>query len=90
MIKSVTNSEELMQAFNENFNALLSGDRKLPFAKEVNNTLGKMSNEIRNRLIYKTFVGDRSDNLEWYSKAKQISIEDSPSKIMKGKLKKSA
>lgn len=73
MITKVNNAQDALQAFNENLDCLLTGKRKLPFVKEVNNTLGKMCNVVKMQLLHKHLVGDKT-HLAWFTETKQIEM----------------
>lgn len=73
MITKINNANDALMAFNENFEALLTKKRTVPFAKEVNNTLGKMCGVVKMQLIYKALVGDKN-HLSWFNDAKQIEM----------------
>lgn len=70
MIKQISNSTECLQALNENLYGLLSGTRKPPIVKEVNNTIGKMQNEIKMQLFTKDQMGDKTP-LDWFAEPKK-------------------
>lgn len=81
MITKINNADDALQAFNENFEGILSGKRKLPVAKEINNNLGKMMGVIKMQLMHKVIVGDRTP-LQWFGDVgpSQIQIESKPEK----------
>jgi hypothetical protein len=76
MITKIENSDDMLQAVNENLDGLLTGKRKLPMAKEVNNTLGKYLGTIKMQLIYKSLIGD-------YSRLKWFVADDDERKLLK-------
>lgn len=73
MITKVNNAQDAIQAFNENLECLLTGKRKLPFVKEVNNSLGKMCGVVKMQLMHKALIGDRTP-LVWFTETKQIEM----------------
>lgn len=74
MITTVTNSHDMRQALNENLNGLLTGKRKPLVVKEVNNTLGKMLNDVKMEIMQNAMSGNRNQ-ISWFDKnyTKQIS-----------------
>lgn len=66
MITSVNNSTEMRQALNENLHALLTKKRKLPMAKEVNNTLGKMLIDVKMEIMNNAMTGNR-EGITWFA-----------------------
>jgi hypothetical protein len=61
----IHNAKDAIDAYNENLEGLLSGKRKLPLAKEVNNTLGKLCGVVKMELIHKSITGDRGP-MDWF------------------------
>lgn len=66
---------DIMDIHNDNLQMFLTGKRKIKDFKEVTNALGKMSAEKKNLLIYKSVIGDHSNNVEWYSSSLQLPDE---------------
>lgn len=67
MITKVKNSAEMRAALNENLEGLLTGKRKTPLVKEVNNTLGKMLSDVKMEIMNKQLTGDKSE-VGWFKK----------------------
>lgn len=67
MITAITCSKDMRQALNENLHGLLTGKRKPLIVKEVNNTLGKLLNDVKMELMYKALSGDRTA-VAWFDK----------------------
>lgn len=67
MITSITNSQDMRQALNENLHGLLTGKRKPLIVKEVNNTLGKMLADVKMEMMQKMLAGDRN-GISWYDR----------------------
>lgn len=67
MITSITNSQDMRQALNENLHGLLTGKRKPLIVKEVNNTLGKMLSDVKMEMMQKMLSGDRS-GISWFDR----------------------
>lgn len=67
MVTTITCSQDMRQALNENLHGLLVGTRKPLIVKEVNNTLGKLLNDVKMELMCKALSGDRTV-LHWYDK----------------------
>lgn len=68
----VATPQDAIQVLNENLDGLLSGTRKVPVVKEVNNTLGKMLDVHKLEAISKNLSGDKNP-LAWFNQQKQIS-----------------
>jgi len=60
MITQINNSTDIRQALNENLHGLLTGKRKPLIVKEVNNTLGKILNDVKMEIMNKALSGDRT------------------------------
>ena len=71
MVTKVTNSQEIREALNENLEAILTGKRKLIVAKEVNNTLGKILNDVKMELMQNAITGNR-EQIGWFNNQKQL------------------
>lgn len=87
MITTVTNSQDMRQALNENLHGLLTKTRKPLIVKEVNNTLGKMLMDVKMEMMQSALSGSRS-TITWFdrniSSTRQIS--DTPlKKVANGK-----
>jgi hypothetical protein len=67
MLTEVTCSTDMRKALNENLHGLLTGRRKPPIVKEVNNTLGKMLNDVKMELMHKALTADRTQ-IKWFDK----------------------
>lgn len=67
MITEVTCSNDMRKALNENLHGLLTGKRKQPVVKEVNNTLGKLLADVKMELIQNALSGNRN-NISWFDK----------------------
>lgn len=72
MVTKVQNSTDMRKALNENLHALLTKKRKLPVAKEVNNTLGKMLLDVRMELMQNAMSGN-SQQISWFNNQKQLT-----------------
>lgn len=60
MTTKITNSQDFLDAFNENFEGLLTKKRKLPVANAVNKSLAILNNYIGRQLLYRAQCGDTS------------------------------
>lgn len=67
MTTAITCSKDMRQALNENLHGLLTGKRKPLIVKEVNNTLGKLLNDVKMELMYKALSGDRTP-VSWFDR----------------------
>lgn len=67
MITTVTCSADMRQALNENLHSLLTGKRKPLIVKEVNNTLGKMLNDVKMELMNNALSG-RKMGINWFDR----------------------
>ena len=75
MITTVTCSNDMRQALNENLHGLLTGKRKPLVVKEVNNTLGKMLNDVKMEIMQNMLAGNRT-TIHWFDKnIKQLDNE---------------
>lgn len=74
MITRVKNSDDAILAFNENLEGLLTGKRKPMVVKEVNNTLGKLTNVVKMELMHKAITGDK-ERMEWFDKPQKQLIK---------------
>lgn len=66
MTTTVNCSLDMRKALNENLDGLLTGKRKPLIVKEVNNTLGKMLNDVKMELMCKALSGDKT-TLKWFN-----------------------
>jgi hypothetical protein len=66
MITQIANAQDALAALNENFEKLVKKERNPLMAKEVNNTIGKMTNVVKTQLAQKMWTGDRKPIL-WLS-----------------------
>jgi hypothetical protein len=57
----------MRQALNENLHALLTNKRKPLIVKEVNNTLGKMLNDVKMELMNNALSGQRK-GINWFDR----------------------
>jgi hypothetical protein len=62
----------MREALNENLYGLLTGKRKPLIVKEVNNTLGKMLNDVKMEMMQNALSGNR-ETITWFNHQKQIS-----------------
>lgn len=67
MITSVTNSQDMRLALNENLHGLLTGKRKPLVVKEVNNTLGKILCDVKMEMMQNALSGNRTQ-ISWYDR----------------------
>lgn len=74
MITQVSNSQDTLKALNENLEGLLTGKRKLPVVKEVNNTLGKFCNVVKMEIMHKVITGDKTP-LEFFSNSGKKELQ---------------
>ncbi len=74
MITTVTNSHDMRQALNENLHGLLTGKRKPLVVKEVNNTLGKMLNDVKMEIMQNMLAGNRT-TIHWFDKNIKPQLE---------------
>lgn len=74
MITKIHNANDALLAFNENLEGLLTGKRKIPFVKEVNNTLGKACGVVKMQLIHKALTGDKTP-MQWFTEPNQIHLD---------------
>lgn len=75
MITDIKNANDALAALNENFSKLVKRERKPLDAKEVNNTIGKMTNVVKTQLMHQMWTDNKAP-LEWLQvpdKTKQIS-----------------
>lgn len=71
MITNVTNSTEMRLALNENLHGLLTGKRKPLIVKEVNNTLGKLQNDVKMEIMVIAISGVKH-NIAWFDSVPKI------------------
>lgn len=67
MITNVNCSSDMRKALNENLHGLLTGKRKPLIVKEVNNTLGKMLNDVKMEMMQNALAGNRHI-ISWFYK----------------------
>lgn len=67
MITNVNCSSDMRKALNENLHGLLTGKRKPLIVKEVNNTLGKMLNDVKMEMMQNALAGNRNI-ISWFYK----------------------
>jgi predicted thioredoxin/glutaredoxin len=77
MITTVTCSNDMRQALNENLHGLLTGKRKPLIVKEVNNTLGKMLADVKMEMMQNALSGNIT-TISWYDRNinQQKSLEN--------------
>lgn len=68
MITNVNCSQDMRKALNENLYGLLTGKRKPLIVKEVNNTLGKMLNDVKMEMMQNMMVGNRNQ-ISWFDRS---------------------
>ena len=67
MITTITCSQDMRTALNENLHALLTGKRKPLIVKEVNNTLGKMLSDVKMEMMQNMLLG-KPTKISWFDK----------------------
>ena len=67
MITTITCSQDMRTALNENLHALLTGKRKPLIVKEVNNTLGKMLSDVKMEMMQNMLLG-KPTTISWFDK----------------------
>lgn len=67
MITKVNCSSDMRKALNENLHGLLTGKRKPLIVKEVNNTLGKMLNDVKMEMMQNSLAGNKNI-IDWFNK----------------------
>lgn len=72
MITSVTCSQDMRIALNENLHGLLTGKRKPLIVKEVNNTLGKLLCDVKMEMMQNALSGSRNP-VSWFDKNIRVS-----------------
>jgi hypothetical protein len=85
MITEVNCSSDMRKALNENLYGLLTGKRKPIIVKEVNNTLGKMLNDVKMEMMQNMLSGNRN-TIAWFDKTYTTSsfhIPIEPVKVAK-------
>lgn len=65
MKTSINNANDAIDVLNENLSGLLTGKRKIPMVKEVNNTVGKLTSVVKMQLMEKALNGDKKP-LNWF------------------------
>jgi hypothetical protein len=65
MITRIQTPEDAIQMINENIDGLLTGKRKIPIVKEVNNAVGKML-EIHKLEAISKALGRNHTELSWF------------------------
>lgn len=75
MLTQVNNSNEMRQALNENLYGLLTGKRKPLIVKEVNNTLGKILNDVKMEMMQNALSGNR-ETITWFQSNSQKQINN--------------
>lgn len=75
MLTQVNNSNEMRQALNENLYGLLTGKRKPLIVKEVNNTLGKILNDVKMEMMQNALSGNR-ETITWFKSNSQKQINN--------------
>lgn len=82
MTTSITCSADMRRALNENLHGLLTGKRKPLIVKEVNNTLGKMLNDVKMEMMQNALSGSRNP-VSWFDKTIRLSDRSSQQKQVK-------
>lgn len=72
MITRIHTAEDAKKALNENLEGILTGKRKLPMAKEVNNNIGKYISIVKFELMEKMRTGDK-EPMEFFGGQKQLT-----------------
>lgn len=67
MLTQINTPDDYTKVLNENLEGLLTGKRKIPVVKEVNNTVGKMMDRYKLEAISKSLCNDRTP-LDWFRK----------------------
>ena len=67
MITTITCSQDMRNALNENLHGLLTSKRKPLIVKEVNNTLGKMLADVKMEMMSNVLAGNRA-TISWFDK----------------------
>lgn len=57
----------MRKALNENLHGLLTGKRKPLIVKEVNNTLGKMLNDVKMEMMQNMLAG-KTNSISWFDR----------------------
>lgn len=65
LITEVKNAQDALDALNQNFGYLVTKKRKVIEAKEVNNTIGKMTNVVKEQAKELDRLGDKSTHIPW-------------------------
>lgn len=74
MITDIKNANDALLALNENFSKLVKRERKPLDAKEINNTIGKMTNVVKTQLMHQMWVGDKKP-LQWLQESNQKQLK---------------
>lgn len=74
MITDIKNANDALLALNENFSKLVKRERKPLDAKEINNTIGKMTNVVKTQLMHQMWVGDKKP-LQWLQEPNQKQLK---------------
>ena len=67
MTTTVTCSQDMRKALNENLHALLTGKRKPLIVKEVNNTLGKILSDVKMEMMQNALCGVTT-RISWFDR----------------------
>lgn len=82
MITSITCSADMRRALNENLHGLLTGKRKPLIVKEVNNTLGKLLNDVKMEMMQNALSGSRNP-VSWFDKTIRLAAKSGQPKQLK-------
>lgn len=67
MITKVNSSKDMCDALNENLNGILTKERSIGMAKEVNNTLGKLLYNVKLEIMHNSLLGV-TEKMDWFKK----------------------
>jgi hypothetical protein len=71
MITKIKSASDAMAALEENFEMLVEKKRTPPIAKEVNNTIGKMTNLVKTNLMHSMWIGNK-ERITWLDSPKLL------------------
>lgn len=75
LITTINNAEDAMAALNQNYNMLTTGKRKILDAKEVNNTIGKMTGIVKVQVMYAMLTKNPVE-IPWLTTSPNKQIEN--------------
>lgn len=61
----------MFQALNENLEALVTNERPVKLAKEINTTLGRMLTTVKLEMMNRAFKGEKTA-LPWFNAQKEL------------------